>query len=103
RGERGISRKPLRAGMPGVSGELAVNTRTHTHYQYARTRLRVHWAPGIPHALSFEGRKIHANLGRAARTRRCISSSLRAQRSNPLFLACRTMDCFASLAMTNWL
>jgi hypothetical protein len=41
--------------MPDDSGDLAVNTRTHTHYQYARTRLRVHWAPGIPHALCFRG------------------------------------------------
>jgi hypothetical protein len=41
----------LRAGMPGDSGELAVNTRVHTHYQHAHTRLRVHRAPGIPHAL----------------------------------------------------
>jgi hypothetical protein len=48
----------LRAGMPDDSGDLAVNTRTHTHYQYARTRLRVHWAPGIPHALCFQGRQI---------------------------------------------
>jgi hypothetical protein len=29
RGERGISRKPLRAGMPGDSGATAVNTRVH--------------------------------------------------------------------------
>ena len=33
RGERGISRKPLRAGMSGVFRWLAVNTRVHTCYQ----------------------------------------------------------------------
>jgi hypothetical protein len=33
RGERGISRKPLRAGMSGVFRWLAVNTRVHTYYQ----------------------------------------------------------------------
>jgi hypothetical protein len=40
--------------MPGDLGELAVNTRVHTHYQYAHTRLRVRLAPGIPHALFSE-------------------------------------------------
>ena len=33
RGEHGISRKPLRAGMSGVFRWLAVNTRVHTCYQ----------------------------------------------------------------------
>src|ERR1700731_3305664 len=56
RGEHGISRKPLRAGMSGVFRWLAVNTRVHTCYQYAHTRLRVHRAPGIPHALYSKGR-----------------------------------------------
>src|ERR1700761_7754268 len=37
--------KPLRAGMPGDFRWLAVNTRVHTCYQYAHTRLRVHRAP----------------------------------------------------------
>jgi hypothetical protein len=40
-------------GMPDDFGDLAVNTRVHTHYQYAHTRLRVRLAPGIPHALCF--------------------------------------------------
>jgi hypothetical protein len=57
----------LRAGMPDDSGDLAVNTRTHTHYQYARTRLRVHWAPGIPHALMLSGRNISAKTSGARR------------------------------------
>ena len=49
RGEHDISRKPLRAGMPGDF--------RWTRGDYARVlftlhaRLRVHWAPGIPHAL----------------------------------------------------
>jgi hypothetical protein len=37
RGERGISRKPLRAGMSGDFRWLAVNTRVHTYYPM-RTR-----------------------------------------------------------------
>jgi hypothetical protein len=37
--------------MPGVSGELAVNTRVHSTPLLSHARLRVHWAPGIPHAL----------------------------------------------------
>ena len=57
--------KPLRAGMPGDLGE--------PRGDYARVlcfishaRLRVHWAPGIPHALCFSGRRLHAQLGRSA-------------------------------------
>src|SRR5450631_2369474 len=53
--------------MPDDSGDLAVNTRAHTHYQYARTRLRVHWAPGIPHALCFKGRKFLCKASDASR------------------------------------
>ena len=34
-GERAISRKPLRAGMPDDSGDLAVNTRVHFYYHFA--------------------------------------------------------------------
>src|SRR5450756_875732 len=37
RGERGISRKPLRGGCRAFSGELAVNTRVHSNH-YLRTR-----------------------------------------------------------------
>src|ERR1700756_3980844 len=37
RGEHGISRKPLRAGMSGDFRWLAVNTRVHTYYPM-RTR-----------------------------------------------------------------
>jgi hypothetical protein len=54
RGERGISRKPSRAGMSGESG--------CNRGDYARmlifilhARLRVRLAPGIPHALLGEG------------------------------------------------
>jgi hypothetical protein len=71
------------------------------------TRPRVHWAPGIPHALF--GRKINAQLGRIApRDREAVFGigvpSLRAKRSNPYLLSLRSkMDCFASLAMTAWL
>src|ERR1700730_6455961 len=54
RGERDISRKTIAWGMPDVSGASAVNTRVHTHYPTAHTRLRVHWAPGIPRALYCE-------------------------------------------------
>src|SRR5664279_5515338 len=43
--------------MPDVSGASAVNTRAHTSLPLARTRLRAHWAPGIPRALGAnEGR-----------------------------------------------
>ena len=51
RGERGVSRKPLRGECRMFSGASAVKTRAHTQTTLARTRLRVHWAPGIPRAL----------------------------------------------------
>ena len=51
RGERGVSCKTIAWGMPDDSGASAVNTGVHIHYHYAHTRLRVHWAPGIPRAL----------------------------------------------------
>jgi hypothetical protein len=43
-----------------------------THFE--RTRLRVHWAPGIPRALCFKGREISgkARAHDAARTRMCV-------------------------------
>ena len=44
--------------MPDVSGASAVNTGVHNHYHYAHTRLRVHWAPGIPRALFSKGEAI---------------------------------------------
>jgi hypothetical protein len=57
----------LRAGMSGDFRWLAVNTRVHTCYQYAHTRLRVHRAPGIPHALWVQGRQIFCNNPGASR------------------------------------
>jgi hypothetical protein len=52
--------------MPGDPGVPVVTTLVCSlHHLHAR--LRVHWAPGIPHALFFQGRKIPANLGRSRR------------------------------------
>src|SRR3954447_13416123 len=53
--------KPPRAGMPGCSGEPTVTT-SCALYPILHARLRVHQAPGIPHALL--GRKPDAQLGR---------------------------------------
>jgi hypothetical protein len=58
---RGRPLKPLRAGMPGESGEPVVTTLVC--FLFLHMRLRVHRAPGIPHALTQSGRKIHALLG----------------------------------------
>ena len=62
--------------MPDDSGASAVNTGVHTQLQYAHTRLRVHWAPGIPRALCLmRARDFWQYSGaRAARTRMCVSS-----------------------------
>src|SRR4030088_917254 len=42
--------KPLRVGMPGESGGPSV-TMLVCLFSISHARLRVHWAPGIPHAL----------------------------------------------------
>jgi hypothetical protein len=47
--------KPSRGECRMFSGASAVNTRAHTQTTLARTRLRVHWAPGIPRALFSKG------------------------------------------------
>src|SRR5258708_28000970 len=64
RGEREVSRKTIARGMPGDfrcdRGDYArVSISLHT-------RLRVHWAPGIPCALDLSGRTLPAPLGRTA-------------------------------------
>jgi hypothetical protein len=48
--------KPLRAGMPGETGATVVTTLVC--FLLLHTRLRAHWAPGIPHAL-MGGRTMH--------------------------------------------
>ncbi len=76
RGEHEISRKPLRAGMPGESGVPVVTTLVCLFSPH--TRLRVHWPPGIPHALNFSGRTLHPQLGPPA-PRECeVISEMRA-------------------------
>jgi len=47
--------KPLRAGMPGDYRCLRCEYSCAFLLHHAHTRLRVHWAPGIPHALRAEG------------------------------------------------
>jgi hypothetical protein len=94
--------------MPDVSGASAVNTGVHTHYQYARTRLRVHWAPGIPRALCLQkGESIKAKLGRlrVAGLERVSGVEWRhcEKRSDEAIYASSgrcDLDCVASLAMT---
>jgi hypothetical protein len=50
--------------MPGYSGGPVVTTLVCLFISHAR--LRVHWAPGIPHALVFPGRTFLQKLGRIA-------------------------------------
>src|ERR1700692_331795 len=56
--------KPLRAGMLGVSGKPVVTTLV-CFLPFLHARLRVHWAPGIPHALF--GRKVLQASGASRR------------------------------------
>jgi hypothetical protein len=71
-------------------------------YQYkVHTRLRVQRAPGVPHALCFIGRKIHAQLGRIAPRGRERAFRRHCEWSEAIHLSLRgLMDCFAPLAMT---
>ena len=57
--------KPLRAGMPGCPGGLVVTTLVCFFTLHAR--LRVHCAPGIPHALSWAEVLSKTRTHRAAR------------------------------------
>jgi hypothetical protein len=100
RGERVISRKAIAQGMsdalrcPVCSCALS-STPSHT-------RPRVQRAPGIPCALCLERREVtgKARAYCAARSRRCVFSSLRAKRSNPSRRKAR-MDCFVANAPRN--
>src|SRR6202021_2751657 len=55
RGEHGISRKPLRAGMSGDFRWLAVNTRVHTYYHSAHEAAGASGARHSPRPLIEEG------------------------------------------------
>jgi hypothetical protein len=67
----------------------------------------VHWAPGIPHALRFEGEDFWQTSDESRRENAKVCSSLRGaqatkQSTLSCFLPCCAMDCFAALAMTVW-
>src|SRR3984893_18827673 len=65
RGERGISRKPLPAGLSGDFRWLAVNTRVHTCYPMRTRGCGCIGRPAFPTPSVFRA-EIIANLGRAA-------------------------------------
>src|SRR5258705_11192879 len=58
--------KPLRAGMPGDLG-VPVVTMLVCFVSHLHARLRVHWAPGIPHALCFQGASFMHTSGASRR------------------------------------
>jgi hypothetical protein len=60
-----------------------VNTRVHTCYQYAHTRLRVRLAPGIPHALCFQGEEFMHDSGitRREKAEVCLTTSANIRQS----------------------
>ena len=66
-GERDISRKTIAWGMPDVLRCLRCEYSCAYSYYKAHTRLRVHWAPGIPRALLFSRDVFLAQLGRYLR------------------------------------
>jgi hypothetical protein len=59
--------------MPGEAGEPVVTMLVCFFILHAR--LRVHRAPGIPHALTYRGEKFHASLGRIT-SRECEGVSV---------------------------
>src|SRR5882724_10391791 len=70
RGEREVSRKTIACGNAGCSGGPVVTTLVCLFSSH--TRLRVHWAPGIPHALYSKERRnsfCKTRAHRAARSR----------------------------------
>jgi hypothetical protein len=77
--------KTIAWGMSGDPGDLAVNTRVHTCYPHAHTRLRVRLAPGIPRALIFEGGTFAAKPGQyEPRDREAVSANRSRHAPNPL-------------------
>jgi hypothetical protein len=66
-GERGISRKPLRAGMSGDFRWLAVNTRVHTCYPMRTRGCGCIGRPAFPTPSELRGRNVDANLARNPR------------------------------------
>ena len=58
--------KPLRAGMPGVPA-VTVVTMLVCLFSLLHARLRVRLAPGIPHALFFQGGRFMHNSGASRR------------------------------------
>jgi hypothetical protein len=102
RGERGVSRKTIARGMPGdfrcTCGDYTrVLTTLHT-------RLRVHWAPGIPCALCFQkaGRSWQTSRETRGEIAKLCSTSLRGaqRRSNLFFLCAARWIASLTLAMT---
>src|ERR1700722_3384328 len=100
--------------MPGDSGVTCMLV--CAFYHFLHTRPRAHRPPGIPCALCLEGGKINEYLAKKAFGEiaksflNVIARSTFVRRSPPSgeggcdeaihLSACRTMDCFAELAMT---
>ena len=100
RGELGISRKPLRAGMPGKSGGPVVTTLV-CFLHFAREAAGALGTRHSPRPLLGE-RDMHdsgaSRRGMVDSYLVVIARSEATKQSTLLF--CRAMDCFASLAMT---
>jgi hypothetical protein len=77
-------------------------------FVFSHTRLRVHWAPGIPCALCYQGGEtVLANLARSLRRDREAMTEIGApslrgakRRSNPLFLGAAPWIASLAFAMT---
>ena len=100
RGEHEAAVNTIACGNAGFSGGLVVTNSCAFYILHAR--LRVHWVPGIPHALIWADDL--QDSGEIA-SRECGSVFCRhCERSEAIQLSLRSsgeMDCFASLAMTD--
>src|ERR1700721_1349833 len=75
RGEHGISRKPLRAGMSGDFRWLAVNPRVHTYYPMRTRGCGCIGRPAFPTPSVFRAEvNCKPRTHRAARMRRCVAN-----------------------------
>jgi hypothetical protein len=103
RGEREVSRKPLRGESRVVSAHLWSFPCAFCAQSAAQGAAGASRHPAFPAPSSvWEGYQLQ-NLGRIAPRDRggvVVSPSLRAQRSNPSRRSKERMDCFAALAMT---
>jgi hypothetical protein len=75
RGEHEGNRKTIARGMPGDSGVTVVTVTAGVAF-FLPARLRARWAPGIPCALTFEGKSFQQTSRENTRRDRGVVSAV---------------------------